>query len=144
MAGNMTDHVLYRLEEITLAKPKQVFLMIGINDLLQNVNPEQILKNQIQILEKIKTAKQDTGLTIQSLLPANEDRLLLDIKINNEIYKLNHLLDSYARKSNICYIDLHSEFLNTTGQLDNRYTFDGIHLNETGYKLWAQLIESFI
>ncbi len=96
MSGNMTEHVIYRLEEITNAKPKFVFLMIGINDLYQGMDFEIVISNINTILLEIRTKTPETKLFVQSILPVNEDKLLIDSYINKKIYEANN------RIRNIC------------------------------------------
>lgn len=141
LSGNMTDHVVYRLEEIVKAKPKKVLLMIGINDLFQGKYPEEVFDNIVQILELIYQGSPDTWRYMQSVLPINESHLLMDEDLNTSIYKLNDMLAGYCLdEPRLRYVDLHTEFLGMNGQMDERYTFDGVHLSQAGYRLWKELV----
>ena len=46
--------------------------------------------------------------------------------------------------SELVFINLHNEFLGMNGEMDNQYTFDGVHLSEAGYSLWARLVEQYL
>lgn len=145
LSGNMTDHVVYRLEEIIKAKPKKVFLMIGINDLFQGKYPEEVFEQIVKILELIHDGSPDTWRYMQSVLPINETHLLMDEDLNTAIYKLNDMLALYCMDEPMLrYVDLHTEFLGMNGQMDERYTFDGVHLSKAGYTLWAELVEELL
>ncbi len=145
MSGNLTDHVLYRMEEITNAKPKTVFLMIGINDLFQGNSPETVFNNIEKILDKLIEDTPDTLRYLQSILPVNEERLLSDGQINVSIYQLNNRLEEYCiDQPMLNYINLHPDFLNHKGQMDSKYTYDGVHLTPDGYILWANLITEYL
>lgn len=145
MSGNLTDHVLYRMEEITNAKPKKVFLMIGINDLYQGHHPDEVYQNIITILERLYSESAATFRYLQSILPVNEDHLLSGEKINLNIYQMNNRLTEYCKdKPMIDFIDLHNEFLGMNGQMDNSYTYDGVHLTTEGYVLWANLLGKYL
>ena len=41
------------------------------------------------------------------------------------------------------YINVHDD-LETNGVLDSALTFDGIHLNWKGYKIWKNKISKFV
>ncbi len=141
MSGNMTDHVLYRLEEITNAQPAKLFLMIGINDLYQGFDPERVYDNILKIISSIREESSRTVCYIQSILPVNEARLLSGNDINTTVYKMNRKLSEYCKEdAQLNYIDLHSEFLNNAGEMDTTYTYDGVHLTDAGYVLWAELL----
>lgn len=145
MGGNMTDHVLYRLEEITNAKPSKVFLMIGINDLYQGHQSDEILGNIIRILNIIHKRSPQTTRYLQSILPVNEDKLLSGEDINVNVYQMNNHLEKYCQNnSDLTFINLHNDFLNLCGQMSSQYTVDGVHLTTNGYELWANLIREYL
>ncbi len=145
MSGNLTDHVLYRLEEITNAKPKVVFLMIGINDLYQGHNPEAVFDNIVTIIDRINLSSPGTLCYIQSILPINEGKLLSGGRINMSVYQMNSRLEGLCKsKAQLKYVNLHIDFLNQKGQMDSQYTYDGVHLTPEGYVLWANLIGEYL
>lgn len=144
MSGNMTEHVLYRLEEIFNAKPAMLFLMIGINDIYQGVDPEIVIDNIARILNELKNNSPQTTLYCQSILPVNETRLLSFENINSKVYDVNHRLRELCKKNNMLFIDIHPDFLNNHGQMDESYTYDGVHLTEYGYRHWAELLADYI
>jgi lysophospholipase L1-like esterase len=145
ISGNLTDHVIYRMEEIAKAKPAKLFLMIGINDLFSGQSGEAIFENIKSIVEYFTTETPATRLMVQSILPVNVARLFEDEGINLEIYALNRMIEQHCSdKPGLSFIDLHSDVLNDRGELDNAYTIDGVHLNARGYAHWAGLLEKFI
>jgi len=144
MSGNMTEHVLYRLEEITNTKPAKVFLMIGINDIYQGLKLEDVISNIEKILNDILEKSPQTTLYLQSILPVNEVQLLSFENINSKVYQVNYKLRDFCINNNIVFIDIHPDFLNHHGQMDEKFTYDGIHLTEHGYLYWSELIKDLI
>lgn len=144
MSGNMTEHVLYRLEEILNAKPAFLFLMIGINDIYQGVKPDIVIRNISKILTEIQEYSPQTIIFCQSILPVNETRLLSFDNINSKVYEVNNSLRDFCAENNISFIDMHPDFLNHKGQMDEKYTYDGVHLTVQGYMHWAQLIKDLV
>lgn len=144
MSGNMTEHVLYRLEEITNSKPEKLFLMIGINDIYQGTPTDIVVKNIIQILKEIIEKTKQTKIYVQSILPVNEVRLLSFENINSKVYQVNYKLRDFCKNNNIVFIDIHPDFLNHHGQMDEKFTYDGVHLTEHGYLYWSELIKDLI
>ncbi|MBN2172916.1 MAG: hypothetical protein JW731_02210 [Bacteroidales bacterium] len=144
MSGDMTDHVLYRMEEILLAKPTKLFLMIGINDIYQGVDADTVLLNIQKIIQQIASNSPQTEIFVQSILPVNETKLLAYDRLNTLIYSVNEQIQKHCKRSGFTFIDLYPDFLNQTGQLNADLTYDGVHLNENGYILWAELVRNFI
>jgi len=144
MSGNLTEHVLYRLEEVFNTKPCMLFLMIGINDIYQGTASDLVINNIEKILNKIQEKSPQTKIYCQSILPVNEDHLLSFENINEKVYKVNIQLREICTNKNIIFIDIHPDFLNQTGQMDSKFTFDGVHLTEEGYIHWTELIREFV
>jgi lysophospholipase L1-like esterase len=144
MSGDLTDHVLYRLEEITNAKPAKVFLMIGINDIYQGYEPDHIVSNIERIIDEFRQKTPDTTLLVQSILPINQSKLFIEKSVNTKIYQINLRIKSFCEIGRETFIDIHPDFLNNEGEMDEGYTYDGVHLSEAGYILWAELIQSYL
>lgn len=144
MSGNMTEHVFYRLEEIFKRKPAKLFLMIGINDIYQGIEAQHVVSNISKILKEIKAESPQTILYCQSILPVNENKLLSFENINSKVYEVNNSIRDFCKTKNMSFIDIHPDFLNHHGQMDEKYTYDGVHLTEQGYTHWTQLITNYI
>jgi lysophospholipase L1-like esterase len=144
VSGDMTEHVIYRLKEITSAKPAVIFLMIGINDIFQEMDEETISMNQEHIIHRILTECPQTKLYVQSILPVNEERLVVGEDLNIIIRRLNTRLQDICKRFNVSYIDLYLDFLDDHGRLDSALTYDGGHLTPKGYDLWARLVKPYL
>ncbi len=143
ISGDVTDGVLYRLNEITSSKPKKIFIMIGVNDLALGMSPDEILVNYKEILGRIKKESPKTDVFIQSTLPVNES--IKDFWRHSDkgplIKELNSKLEVLAKKEKVKYVDLYSSFIDENGQMNLKFTNDGLHINGEGYKLWCELIK---
>lgn len=144
MSGNLTDHVIYRLEEIISAKPVKVFLLIGINDVYQGYKTVQIISNIEKIMLEFLQKTPDTRLLVQSILPVNTQKLLIEKSINTQIYQINLRLKTLCENNKVTFIDLYPDFLNNNGEMDEDFTYDGVHLSEAGYILWSELIQDYL
>ena len=143
ISGDTIDRVLNRLEEVVNSKPKKIFLMVGINDLLYSGKSVQnISKNYRNLLLNIQTKTPKTKVFIQSVLPVNNTtRLWID---NKNVLELNLYLIKLAHEFSFQYIDLFSHVSNSQDQLDVQYTEDGVHLNGQAYLVWKEVIEKYV
>lgn len=149
IGGDTTDGVLARLGEIIDSEPSAVFLLIGINDLYNNSIQEPsvnyIANNIIEIAKKIKTNSNDSKVFIQTLLPISIKKSTKDYELyNHSIGTINEIIVENQQKKLYSIIDLYALFVNSEGQLREDLTYDGLHLNEEGYKVWSNFIKPII
>ncbi|MEL0186972.1 MAG: GDSL-type esterase/lipase family protein [Flavobacteriaceae bacterium] len=140
IAGDTTDGLLVRLNEIIFYKPKAVFLLIGINDLYNdnNLSPKYIAKNIIKIVKKINKGSSESKIFIQTTLPVKKEKYVKQIQI------LNQYLKKYLKKGTFEIIDLYSQFTTQSGSIKTDLSDDGVHLNDKGYVVWANYIRPII
>ena len=149
IGGDTTDGVLARLGEIIDSEPSAVFLLIGINDLYNNTiekpSVSYIANNIIDIAKKIKSSSSNTKVYIQTLLPISKQKSFKYYDLYNQnIKKINKIIIENQQQGLYTVIDLHSLFVDNKGQLINDLTYDGLHLNEEGYKVWSNFIKPII
>lgn len=142
IAGEFTDGILRRLDPIISGKPKQIFLMIGINDLILH-RPPHILANYRAIVEKIRARTPESELILQSILPINNEVKNTSLA-NTDVLTLNDGIQEIANDFKVKYVGLHQKFKDDSGKLNATYTLDGIHLNRAGYELWTREIKNLV
>jgi len=138
----MTGGLLLRLDEITQHQPSMIFLMIGINDLGVN-SKGKILENYELIVKNIKEHSPSTKLNLQSILPVN-NTVRKSGKTNRDVVFLNEKILEIAKKYGLDFFNLHPFFLDENGNLDKRFTQDGIHLDAEGYLIWKKELQKYI
>src|SRR5690348_4269946 len=72
ISGNTSQDILNRIDSIADAKPRKIFLDVGINDILRNQSVDTLFINYKRIVETIKSKSPDTKIYIQSLLPVGK------------------------------------------------------------------------
>lgn len=140
--GDTTRDVLNRLDLVILEKPNKLFLMVGINDAPSWKTFTRIVRNYNFILKAIRAKSPGTKIYVQSILPVNNDKSKYEHD-NENIKEVNQELKKMADRWSAVYIDLYRDF-DSGGQLNGKYTDDGLHLNKSGYSLWVRLIDKYV
>lgn len=153
IAGDLTDGVLKRLNEIVYFKPKAVFIMIGINDLFNKHHLEDsgklkydkivpstayVGKNIVKIAKRIHHNSPETKIYVRTVLPTRREYLKQDILAVNAIIKKNEAKGYYQ------VLDLYNQFVDSNGDLPKELTVDGVHLSDKGYEKWVKFEKSII
>jgi lysophospholipase L1-like esterase len=138
--GDSTKEVLSRLDVYLRQKPKSIFLMIGSNDVgqeihLGTIDMDTIKSNYSKIINNI--LRNNVQLFIQSTLYTNM------IDINGGVQILNNYLVEQSKLLSIQYIDINWRLLDNN-LLSKRYSYDGSHLNGDGYIIWKEIISPYV
>jgi lysophospholipase L1-like esterase len=137
IAGDKTQNVLWRVQNGTLAglKPKVVVLMVGTNNAVVSANPpEQIAAGINKIINAIHKRSASTNVLLLSILPRGAAEA--DAK-NSQV---NALIAGFHDGRRIHYLNIRRHFLNSDGKVSRALMPDLLHLNEKGYKVWADAI----
>jgi lysophospholipase L1-like esterase len=134
MNGNRTQNVLWRVQngELNGLSPKIVVLMIGTNNVGPVLNtPAQIASGILAIISEIHHQSPSTRVLLLSILPR------ASASADQKNVEVNALISQFADGDLVHYLDLRPSFLTPEGALNTAATRDGLHLNGTGYQLWA-------
>ncbi|MEL7246167.1 MAG: GDSL-type esterase/lipase family protein [Cyanobacteria bacterium J06573_2] len=144
ISGDTTRRILNRLDAVVNTKPKQIFLMVGINDFVnEKKSIEQVLDKYKIILEELKNKIPQTEVFIQSVLPVNNSFTYF-LQDNQKVIKFNLKLQELAKEFDYKYIDIFSNLADLDNQLDANYTTDGVHLNGKAYLIWKEAVEKYV
>ena len=143
VAGNKTYEVLNRLKSIK-EYPEKIFLMIGINDLADNRDIEDIVHDYRSIIHYLRKEFQNTIIHTLSIHPIDEKELGYSHLNSKLVTKLNNKIESLSIESKLTFINMYPLFINKNGQLKTDLRNDGVHLSSNGYKLWKELINKHL
>ena len=141
--SDTTDGVLARLDDILRLRPKAVFVMVGINDFADTSRSVDVVFGTYQSIVS-RLERGGARVIVQSTLPCNEAKGAWKScsTINGSIRKLNARLATLA-SARVSYVDLTAALAASSG-LRDEFTFDGVHLNGEGYRLWRTAIARFM
>lgn len=138
IGGDRTQHVIWRLDNgnVKGISPKAAVVMIGTNNSRDNT-PEQIAEGVTVIINQLRSKLPETKVLLLAIFPrgANDERH----RVNE---KANAIFAELADGEHIHYLNIGSKFMNNDGVLIRGMMPDQLHLNEQGYVIWAEAIES--
>lgn len=144
ISGDTTVRISKRLDNIIATQPEKIFLMIGVNDLINTKrNIQEIAQEYQKIVTKLIKKLPTTQIFIQSILPVN-NQIFIFWQDNQNIIKLNQEIQAIATQHNLPYIDIFSYLCDNQNQLDRKYTSDGLHLNGQAYLVWSEILKKLV
>ncbi|TAJ13728.1 hypothetical protein DMA11_07660 [Marinilabiliaceae bacterium JC017] len=143
VCGEKTSQIIERLDDAILLEPDVLFMMMGINDLGDGLAVDDIMTNWKALVEQVENALPNTQVVVQSLLPVNTNLFCNPRVTAEKILNVNKELRRFSEMKMLSFIDLYPLFVDHAEMLNETVTKDGLHLNDNGYELWQEKLESF-
>ena len=139
VSGAVSQEMLANLESVIAGRPKQIFFMIGTNDLgTAGLNTAaQVARHVRTTLKRCQRETPDTKLYVQSILPSRKRNLALQRETNDS---LKHI----CQEMKVTYIDLWNDLVSVSQTGNTDHTLDGLHLTASGYRIWCNKIASYV
>lgn len=146
ISGDCAKGISERLLQILPKHPKAIFLMCGINDLSHGLTAQKVADLCIGVVKQIRQGSPETTLYLLGLLPFDEDSRWTTLKGRSaDVPVINSLLADYCAANGITFINMYSKFTRGDSMVLNKpLSRDGLHVNATGYKIWAAEIAPYI
>ncbi|MBD3673114.1 MAG: DUF1080 domain-containing protein [Planctomycetaceae bacterium] len=135
ISGDTTRGMLIRLEEDVLAlNPSAVVMLMGTNDIEENVEPAVIGRNVEKIIAALKKHNPEMPIIHCRMFPSSAKKKRPKATID----QVNALYDAAVRNdSQITVVDTWTLFANEAGDATPKWFPDLLHLNPAGYDRWA-------
>lgn len=143
IAGDISFGLLGRVEEVIRHQPRQIFILIGTNDISKGIPAAHIIRTYKNIAVRIKKESPRTRLYIQSVLPINDSLINRQYYngTNAAIVQLNKELKGLADKLQLSFVNVFESMVDHRQQLKKEYTYDGLHLSGKGYLQWVAYLK---
>lgn len=153
IGGDRTEHVIWRLKNGNFdgLKPKLVVLMIGTNNTGHQGRPskehgnivytstaEQTAEGVKMILDILGKKMPETKVLLLGIFPRGATK---DDPMRQQNIATNNIISGFADDKRVFYMDIGKVFLQPDGTLPKEIMPDLLHLNATGYQMWADAIE---
>ena len=146
--GDRTENVLWRLQNGELdgyEPPKAAVIMVGANNTIGFSEDEEPPCDTIlgirSIIDTIKERCPETKIFVFSILPCgrtpNDQRRTRNFTVNAALSRLCETLGA-------TYYEINSQVMDIDGNFGDDFSYDGIHLNTKGYKVWVKNITKLL
>lgn len=146
ISGQTTPQMLVRFRaDVIDINADVVVILAGINDIAGNTGPStlEMIFNNIKSMTELASAN-NIRVVLSSILPANDFSWKPDMDPAEKVVKLNEMINAYANKHGIIYLDYYSIMVDDQKGLKKQYTDDGVHPTLAGYKVMGPLAERAI
>jgi lysophospholipase L1-like esterase len=149
IGGDRTEHILWRLDHGGLdgMSPKVVVLLIGVNDtpmITPNGIPPAAVAEGIKLcVLNVKEKCPKAQVVVVKILPGFKS----DTAVHKDVQRVNAALDelNLGKIPGVHVLDLQQELANADGSVKpEAYNGDHLHLNETGYDIFASRLQPLI
>jgi lysophospholipase L1-like esterase len=146
ISSDSINGFLYRMHETLRTKPSKLFVEVGIND-IRNIEFDlyaerayvtYITNNYKKLFDTLQQRLPDTEIYVTSILPTVERSISNCFQCNNKVDTINAHLQILCKQYNFKYLNIHDQYIRSGAphEMDAQFTFDGLHLNREGYKIW--------
>lgn len=120
--------------------PSSIILYCGDNDIALGESPESLLRDINQLTTQIINRYPGLPLALMSIKPSPARQVYL-----KDVICTNRLIEQHARQIKSQFIDIFTPMLTPAGEPNETlFLADQLHLNTTGYRLWASAIRHCI
>ncbi len=136
ISGDTSDRLLERFESNILnIEPKNIVMLIGTNDLGLGADIEYIKENIKKIILLTKQKLPEINFVLIGVFPINNKISNQGKRKNKDINALNALLKNLASDLKIKFVNLNEKLSDSNGNLNSKYTYDGLHTNALGFEI---------
>ena len=142
--GHKTYEMRTAAQQAVASGAQKVFLLTGINDLGDNRPIDAIIDDYQMLINLLKSGSHKPLVYAISVLPVNYS-MWPNTRVTLE--KVEALVSEIAilcTLNSVKFLPLYSHFTDNNAMLKAEFTSDGLHLNETAYQLFGELLKTYL
>jgi lysophospholipase L1-like esterase len=146
ISGQTTPQMLVRFrQDVVALEPAVVVILGGTNDIAGNTGPStlEMIEDNLASMAELARAK-GIKVVLASVLPVQDYPWKPGLEPAPKIIALNGWMKRYAAQHGAIYVDFHSAMADAQGGMRSGLSSDGVHPNESGYRIMAPLVEQAI
>jgi len=146
ISGQTTPQMLVRFrQDVIDLHPEVVVILAGINDIAGNTGPSSLgmIEDNLSSMAQLGKAN-GIKVVLCSVLPAYSFPWQPGIDPVPQIIELNKWIKNFAQKNHFIYVDYYNAMVDERKGLPKKYSEDGVHPTEAGYKIMEPIVEEGI
>ena len=135
--SHIADSVAFAERIVLPYRPKVIVLYAGDNDVTHGKSPQRVLADYRAFVAKVHQSLPKTRIVFIAIKPSISRWKLVD-----KMRQANRLIQAVTEKDDRqVFVDVDAPMIGPDGKPKKElFKSDGLHLNDTGYKLWAELV----
>lgn len=131
-----------RINDVAKRHYEKVVMLCGINDLGGGITTDQTIANYKSMFSQIHEKNPNTKIYLISVLPT------YPVFFNGAQFMMVNLNKAYKELSDeydyVTYVDCHSSFVGEDGYCKDGLLVDGLHPNDKGYAIIADVLNPYL
>jgi lysophospholipase L1-like esterase len=143
IGGQTTPQMVLRFRQDVIAlKPDVVVILAGTNDIAGNTGPSTLEMIEDNLADMADLARMNgIRVVLCSVLPVYDYPWKPGLTPAPKIVALNAWMKHYADSTGSAYVDYHRAMRDDRNGMRAELASDGVHPNETGYRIMLPLVE---
>ena len=120
----------------------KIYVMLGVNE-LGWVKVETFQNQYAKVIDRLREDHPDAQIVLQSILPVSAKQDAKKTYVNNQrIQTYNEAIMALAEEKDCAYVNVAEAVTGGDGCLRPELTFDGVHLNTQGCRIWLDYLRT--
>lgn len=120
----------------------KIYVMLGVNE-LGWVKVETFQNQYAKVIDRLREDHPDAQIVLQSILPVSAKQDAKKTYVNNaRIQTYNEAIMALAEEKDCAYVNVAEAVTGEDGCLRPELTFDGVHLNTQGCRIWLDYLRT--
>ena len=140
VAGETVEGLMDRIGYIAKKYPQadMIFVMTGANNIA--MEDYDFMSSYERIIVRLCSSYPEAKIYVHRVLP-----IILEWVPGKKIEEINELIRLLAERTGVEYLDMYRYFVDGDGNpIKGCLLDDGVHLSDTGYEVWAEVLEGMI
>lgn len=131
------------IERIRKTNPEEIFILLGVNDLLYGISSSQFVSDYEKLIQNVKSKMPKSKIYIEAIFPVSAKiEQQKPMMSNKRINEFNTALKEMAWQQEVQFLEASSLFKDKNGRMGTEHSSDGIHLKYKSYKLWLEYLST--
>lgn len=138
IAGDLVADMAKRASEVARHTPSVVVLWGGTNDLLAGLACDDVVRQMLSLAGRLKHSSPQARLIVLGPPPVAARLAENPPGFQAAIKCVNQKLAERMSEVDAVFGNTASVLADSSGELKTAYSFDGVHLNGEGYRVWTE------